>query len=141
MQPLIYVGILIALIFGLKLLFTRMFPGFEWRLLLVAVPVILSAWVSVVAIRNTLDPTAEGKRVTLGVDLSGGSILVYEVDPDFWEKQTPEDQAKFSADQLASRIKTRIDPNNLLETTKSSSPSATIPRTRPMPTGLRKSNA
>ncbi|HQR41863.1 MAG TPA: protein translocase subunit SecD, partial [Gemmatales bacterium] len=117
MQALIYVGILIALIVGLKLLFTRLFPGFEWRLLIVAVPVILSAWVSVVAYRNTLDPTADGKRITLGVDLAGGSILVYEVDPVFWEKQSLDFRKQFSADQLASRIKTRVDPNNLMETT------------------------
>jgi SecD/SecF fusion protein len=117
MQALILVGILIALIFGLKLLFTRLYPGFQWRLLIVTVPIILSAWISVVAYRNTINPEAEGKRFTLGVDLAGGSILVYEVDPDFWAKQSADFKRDFSAEQLASRIKTRVDPSNLLETT------------------------
>lgn len=117
MEALIYFLILVALIVGLKLLYTRMFPTFEWRLLLVTVPVILSAWVTFVAYRNTMDPEALGKRFTLGVDLAGGSILVYEVDPAFWEKQDDIFKRDFNADQLASRIKTRVDPSNLLETT------------------------
>ncbi|MBL8821578.1 MAG: protein translocase subunit SecD [Planctomycetia bacterium] len=117
MTALISILILIALIVGLKLLFTRLFPGFEWRLLLVTVPVILATWITVVAFRNYMDPTAEGKRFTLGVDLAGGSILVYEVDPAFWERQSDAFKREFSAEQLASRIKTRVDPSNLLETT------------------------
>lgn len=117
MEALIYLVILVALVVGLKILFTRYFPGFEWRLLIVIIPVILSAWVTYVAWRNYNDPTSLGKRFTLGVDLAGGSILVYEVDPVFWEKQSDSFRQSFSADQLASRIKTRVDPSNLLETT------------------------
>ncbi len=117
MEALIYVVILVALVVGLKLLYTRLFPTFEWRLLLVTVPVILSFWITAVAYKNSNDPTSEGKRFTLGVDLAGGSILVYEVDPVFWEGQTPAFKQTFNADQLASRIKTRVDPSNLLETT------------------------
>ncbi|HQR06544.1 MAG TPA: protein translocase subunit SecF [Gemmatales bacterium] len=117
MEALIYLLVLVVLVVGLKLLYTRLFPGFEWRLLLVTVPVIISIWITVVAYRNSNDPTATGKRFTLGVDLAGGSILVYEVDPSFWDKQSPEFRNTFNADQLASRIKTRVDPSNLLETT------------------------
>lgn len=120
----VYVILVLAAIaagfFGLQFLFRRFFPGFEWRLLVCTIPVILSAWLVTVAIRNQGDPTATGKRVKLGVDLAGGSILVYEVDPIFWENQHKKDSSfheHFSADQLASRIKTRIDPNNLKETT------------------------
>jgi SecD/SecF fusion protein len=117
----VYVILVLAAIaagfFGLQFLFRRFFPGFEWRLLICTVPVILSAWLVTVAIRNQGDPTATGKRVNLGVDLAGGSILVYEVDPAFWEKQDENFRRSFNADQLASRIKTRIDPNNLKETT------------------------
>lgn len=117
MEALIYVLVLVALVVGLKLLYTRLFPGFEWRLLLVTVPIIISIWITVVAYRNSIDPSATGKRFTLGVDLAGGSILVYEVDPAFWDKQTEEFKSTFNADKLASRIKTRVDPSNLLETT------------------------
>ncbi|MFT3883471.1 MAG: protein translocase subunit SecF [Gemmatales bacterium] len=117
MEALIYLVILVALVVGLKLLYTRLFPGFEWRLLLVTVPIIISIWITAVAYRNSIDPTATGKRFTLGVDLAGGSILVYEVDPAFWEKQDANFRNTFNADQLAQRIKTRVDPSNLLETT------------------------
>ena len=117
MEALIYVVVLIALVVGLYLLYKRLFPTFEWRLLLVTVPVILSIWITAVAYKNSNDPTSEGKRFTLGVDLAGGSILVYEVDPVFWEGQSPAFKQTFNADQLASRIKTRVDPSNLLETT------------------------
>lgn len=117
MQAIIYLAVLIALFYGLKLLFTRVFPGFEWRLLTVSIPIILSAWMVFVAYRNSTNPDAEGKRFTLGVDLAGGSILVYEVDPNFWEKQSDVFKREFDAAQLASRIKTRVDPSNLLETT------------------------
>lgn len=102
---------------GLKLIFSRLFPKFEWRLLLITVPVILAGWLAVVAYQNTGDLNAKGKRFVLGVDLAGGSILVYEVDPDFWAKQNDNFKRTFNADQLASRIKTRVDPSNLLEVT------------------------
>ncbi len=117
MQAIIYLVVLIALFVGLKLLFARLFPSFEWRLLTVTIPIILAAWMTVVAYRNSVNPDAEGKRFTLGVDLAGGSILVYEVDPNFWDKQSDVFKRDFDAAQLASRIKTRVDPSNLLETT------------------------
>jgi SecD/SecF fusion protein len=47
----------------------------------------------------------------LGVDLAGGTIVVYEVDP---EKKPPEG---FKIDQLAERLKRRIDPADLYNVT------------------------
>jgi len=115
---------IIAVIFGigaafalLQALLRRTFPGYEWRLMICLVPIILSGLLVGVAVRNQGDPEATGKRFHLGVDLAGGSILVYEVDPKFWESQSDDFRHSFSADQLASRIKTRIDPNNLREIT------------------------
>ena len=59
---------------GLKLIFNRLFPKFEWRLLLITVPVILAGWLAVVAYQNTNDPQSTGKRFNLGVDLAGVSL-------------------------------------------------------------------
>src|SRR5690242_15707398 len=83
---------------GLKLIFSRLFPSFAWRLLLITVPVILAGWLAVVAYQNTNNPDAIGKRFNLGVDLAGGSILVYEVDPAFWAKQNENFRKTFNAD-------------------------------------------
>src|SRR4029079_11516759 len=96
---LVIVGIFAAL-YCLHLIFRRLFPGFEWRLLVCVVPVILSAWPTAVAIKKQNDPTATGERLHPGVDLAGGSILVYEVDPSFWERQDDSFRKNFNADQL-----------------------------------------
>ncbi len=116
-QLILYFVIVIVGIAGLRILFRTILPKFATRLLIVVVPILLSAWLTVVAYRNTNDPESEGKRFNLGVDLAGGSILVYEVDPVFWTDQTEAFKSSFSAEQLASRIKTRVDPNNLMEVT------------------------
>src|SRR5579859_7604077 len=47
----------------------------------------------------------------LGVDLGGGTILVYEVD------ETKLASEKFKPDELAASLKKRIDPNDLLSIT------------------------
>jgi SecD/SecF fusion protein len=58
-----------------------------------------------------------GFRFNLGVDLAGGTILVYEADPDWWNSLRPEERARFDDNELAEILKRRIDPNNLMEVT------------------------
>src|SRR5262245_33122775 len=50
----------------------------------------------------------------LGVDLVGGTILVYEVDE---SKMTPESQQSFKIEDLANALKRRIDPADLYNIT------------------------
>src|SRR5439155_546526 len=50
----------------------------------------------------------------LGVDLVGGTILVYEVDE---SKMTPESRGSFKVEDLAAALKRRIDPADLYNVT------------------------
>src|SRR5579859_263806 len=74
------------------------------RILICVVPVVLGIAVCAWAYY-------EG-RFRLGVDLAGGTILVYEVDK---SKMTDPDQYK--GEDLAAALKRRIDPNDLLNVT------------------------
>src|SRR4051794_23757462 len=78
------------------------------KLILCLVPVFLSAGVVAWASYKY----AEGQGgYRLGVDLSGGTILVYEVDP---SKPLPEN---FKPEELAASLKRRIDPADLYNVT------------------------
>ncbi len=94
-----------------------MLKEFRWRLFICVVPVLLALWIVAVAWRNYANDSATGLRFNLGVDLAGGTILVYEVDRDWYERQTDEQKSKFDSTALASALKKRIDPNNLREIT------------------------
>ena len=59
----------IAIIFGIgaafalmQAFFRRVFPGYEWRLMICIVPIVLSGLLVGVAYKNQNDPTATGKR-------------------------------------------------------------------------------
>lgn len=88
---------------------------FVGRILICVIPLILGGWVVAAAWRNYGDPTAR-PRFLPGVDLAGGSVLVYEIDRDYWNTLPDATKADVPA-QLAARLKRRIDPNNLLEIT------------------------
>jgi SecD/SecF fusion protein len=60
-------------------------------------------------------PDATGWQFLLGVDLAGGSYLIYEVDHAYWDGLSPQAREEFSADTLANRLKKRIDPDNRKE--------------------------
>src|SRR5262245_39877182 len=80
---------------------------FLHRIIICLVPVIVSAIVVAWAYRE-YDNGRGGFR--LGVDLAGGTILVYEVD----ESKMPEN---FKAEDLAAALKRRIDPADLYNIT------------------------
>ena len=86
------------------------------RILICLVPIFLGLLVVGLAVKNHGDPDAGGLRFNLGVDLAGGSILVYQVDETWWNAQ-PEDKQAEVPQKLAANLKKRIDPNNLLEIT------------------------
>src|SRR5262245_57414806 len=88
------------------------------------VPVLLSIWAFANALAND--------SFKLGVDLSGGTILVYEIDPrvkraeskadptkkkddkeETSEGVDPTERSRVNADLLARKLKERIDPNDL----------------------------
>jgi SecD/SecF fusion protein len=86
--------------------------AFRWRLTICLVPLLLSAAIVGLAFRSYFAGQGGFK---LGVDLVGGTILVYEVDldklpggklPDRWDPQ-----------ELARRLKNRIDPTDLYNIT------------------------
>src|SRR3954454_14453969 len=80
---------------------------FLTRILVCLVPILISAWV---VGRAFNDYNAGRGGFRLGVDLSGGTILVYEVD----ERKMPEN---FKAEDLAAALKRRIDPADLYNIT------------------------
>src|SRR4051794_20642763 len=77
------------------------------RIILCLAPVIISIAVVIWAYHQ-FENGRGGFR--LGVDLAGGTILVYEVDA----ARVPPD---FKADDLANALKRRIDPNDLYNIT------------------------
>src|SRR5215467_5548652 len=77
------------------------------RILICVIPVLISAFVVGKAVNDYLEGRG-GFR--LGVDLVGGTILVYEVD----ESKMPDN---FKAEDLAAALKRRIDPADLYNIT------------------------
>ncbi len=83
---------------------------FFWRIVICVVPVLLSlAAIWSAYVNDTFK---------LGVDLSGGTILVYEVDT---RKQLADERSSYNPKQdtnlLAESLKRRIDPNDLYNVT------------------------
>src|SRR5262245_9645265 len=86
---------------------------FFWKIVICVVPCLLAGWVSVDAMVKYYAGDSGGFK--LGVDLVGGTILVYEIDV---RKHQEEDKAsKFDPvrdiNVLAESLKRRIDPNDL----------------------------
>jgi SecD/SecF fusion protein len=78
------------------------------RIIICLVPVLISL---VVVARAYYQYEHGQGGFRLGVDLAGGTILVYEVD------ETKLASEKFKPDELAASLKKRIDPNDLLSIT------------------------
>ena len=80
----------------------------NWKLVLCVLPILLGA--VVVARAFTLYEAGEG-GFNLGVDLVGGTDLVYEVDQSRWpDGVVPQD---YSVEKLTAKLKQRIDPADL----------------------------
>src|SRR5207247_1638339 len=84
---------------------------FFWKIVICLTTCILAAWVTSVAILNYVNGESGGFK--MGVDLAGGTILVYEIDT----RKQLDQGGKFDASQdtnlLATSLKRRIDPNDL----------------------------
>jgi SecD/SecF fusion protein len=81
---------------------------FGWKLTICLVPLLISAYVVGVAFWNYFHGKGGFK---LGVDLVGGTILIYEVDVNKFPNATlPKD---WNPQQLATRLKSRIDPGDI----------------------------
>jgi preprotein translocase subunit SecD len=96
-----------------------MLRRFFWPIVICVVPIVVSAWIVTAATLNMLDPQSEGGlRFNMGVDLAGGTILVYEVDRDWWyNRLSDNERAEFDSTRLANALKRRIDPADLQQIT------------------------
>src|ERR1700682_1761518 len=85
--------------------------SYFWKFVLCLLPCALAAWVSVDAIIKYQEGASGGFK--FGVDLVGGTILVYEIDL----RKNQDADNKFDAARdinvLAESLKRRIDPNDL----------------------------
>ena len=83
---------------------------FYWRIAICLVPVLISVFVVSVAGFH-YETGSAGMTFRAGVDLVGGTILVYEVDVDkFPDGKMPEN---YKPEELAAAIKRRISTNSL----------------------------
>ncbi len=85
----------------------RYMRTFFWRITICLVPLVIAA---IIAGNATARYMTEGGGFKLGVDLVGGTILVYEVDA---ARMTEAQKQSFNATDLATRLKKRLDPNDL----------------------------
>src|SRR5262249_43429927 len=89
----------------------RIMKRFLFRILVCLIPTLISIGV----IANAFRQYNKGQGgFVLGVDLVGGTILVYEVDE---SKMTPEARNTFKVEDLAAALKRRIDPADLYNVT------------------------
>ncbi|MCI0642897.1 MAG: SecD/SecF family protein translocase subunit, partial [Gemmataceae bacterium] len=85
--------------------------SFFWRFILCLVPTALAAWVSIVAVIKYQRGESGGFK--FGVDLVGGTILVYEIDIRKSQEADKTFDANRATADLALSLKRRIDPNDL----------------------------
>jgi SecD/SecF fusion protein len=97
-----------------------MFKQFFWKIVLCIIPVLLASLVITGAMSREMNQTdkigdIELPRFKLGVDLVGGTILVYEIDTRklIQEGGKEAQDPKQIANNLAEKLKNRIDPNDL----------------------------
>src|ERR1700730_15027275 len=88
---------------------------FFWKLMICVLPCVLAAWVTVHA--TVGDYKGDPGGFKLGVDLVGGTILVYEIDL----RKNQDAEKTFDPlrdiNVLAESLKRRIDPNDLYNIT------------------------
>src|SRR5262245_28852564 len=82
---------------------------FFWRIVICFTPCLLAGWVTTVAVLRYYRGESGGFK--MGVDLVGGTILVYEIDT---RKQLEQDRGNPQRDTqlLAESLKRRIDPTD-----------------------------
>lgn len=89
--------------------------SFFWKFVICVVPCLLAAWVTIDATIKYNKGDSGGFK--LGVDLVGGTILVYEIDL----RKNQDSESKFDPvkdiNVLAESLKRRIDPNDLYNIT------------------------
>jgi SecD/SecF fusion protein len=103
----LWIAFAIVAILGLAYGQTRRVSGLYWRGLFSILPALLAGIVAGQALVSYNNGQGGFK---LGIDLVGGTILVYEVD----QERKPEN---YKAEQLASALKRRIDPADLYNVT------------------------
>jgi SecD/SecF fusion protein len=104
----IALGVSLALLVAAVVAANRFLKPFFWRIVACLVPLYL-AGVAVCNAWYQYENRAGGFK--LGVDLVGGTDLVYEID------QTKERPADYRPDQLTAALKRRIDPTDLYNVT------------------------
>jgi SecD/SecF fusion protein len=88
---------------------------FTWRIVWSVLPVVLAAYFVGVACNRYVHGESGTPSFKLGVDLVGGTILVYEVDLDkFPDRKLPDN---YKPEELAASLKRRIDPTDLYNVT------------------------
>jgi SecD/SecF fusion protein len=86
--------------------------SFTWKIVICVLPILIGA--AVVGRAFSLYEKGQG-GFNLGVDLVGGTILVYEVDESRWPDGVPPQE--YSVEKLAAKLKNRIDPADLYNVT------------------------
>jgi SecD/SecF fusion protein len=85
--------------------------SFTWKFVICLLPVLLGTLV----VGNAYSRYLKGEGgFNLGVDLVGGTILVYEIDESKWAEGKPQD---YSVQKLTAKLKQRIDPADLYNIT------------------------
>src|SRR4051812_26153645 len=85
--------------------------SFATKFLICLIPCLLAGWVTSVAVARYVNGEAGGFK--FGVDLVGGTILVYEIDMKKKVETDKSEQPKDMTNLLAESLKRRIDPNDL----------------------------
>lgn len=85
--------------------------SFATKFLICLIPCLLAGWVTSVAVARYVNGEPGGFK--FGVDLVGGTILVYEIDMKKKAETDKAEQPKDMTNLLAESLKRRIDPNDL----------------------------
>jgi SecD/SecF fusion protein len=114
-QGLLTVALVAAAIGGLYYLCSRLMRPFHNRAFICLSALLLGGWI----VYGAAVRYARGEGgFKLGVDLSGGTILVYEVDADKMRDAEGEGSlADLDAGRMVEQLKRRIDPNDLYNVT------------------------
>ena len=88
--------------------------SFFWKFIICLAPCVLAGWVTFNAVSKYLHGESGGFK--FGVDLVGGTILVYEIDTRKQEQDKKYDPIE-NTKLLAESLKRRIDPNDLYNIT------------------------
>ncbi|MBI1830169.1 MAG: hypothetical protein HYR84_01815, partial [Planctomycetes bacterium] len=89
--------------------------NYFWKFFICIVPCLIALWVTVNAVFKYYQGDSGGFK--LGVDLVGGTILVYEIDVRKSRAANKDFDANQAVTNLAERLKKRIDPNDLYNIT------------------------